>query len=203
MNVFGFNDDLGPLQDDRIIIQNPAENAKYSLVERPKYLLQFDYKDSENDFLFKMSKLEAKKTTNILFMLLVLNKLIIIGDILEHGSIEFSIQFMSVFPIFILELLLLYKLNNPTREGVNFWTGVLGIYGVIVLVVLMSLEMKYLNNWSRAGFNELLFETTMSLLFFMRNIFLRQFILIYLAYFSVTIAFCSIWVDEVFQYQTL
>lgn len=39
MNVFEFNDDLGQQLDDRLIIQNPTENAKYNLVERPKYLL--------------------------------------------------------------------------------------------------------------------------------------------------------------------
>lgn len=38
MNVFSFNDDLGIL-DDRVIIQNPTENARYNVVERPKYLL--------------------------------------------------------------------------------------------------------------------------------------------------------------------
>ena len=47
MNVFGFNDDLGANLDDRIIIQNPTENAKYNLVERPKYLLQFEGVESE------------------------------------------------------------------------------------------------------------------------------------------------------------
>ena len=39
MNVFGFNDDLGPLLDDRLIINNPTENARYNVVERPRYLL--------------------------------------------------------------------------------------------------------------------------------------------------------------------
>ena len=56
MNVFGFNDELAVNLDDRIIIQNPTENAKYNLVERPKYLLQFEQSESESEFLFKISK---------------------------------------------------------------------------------------------------------------------------------------------------
>lgn len=45
MNVFGFNDDLN--LDDRLIIQNPTENQIYNLVERTKFLLFFDMKDTE------------------------------------------------------------------------------------------------------------------------------------------------------------
>jgi hypothetical protein len=56
MNVFGFNDDLAANLDDRLIIQNPTENAKYNLVERPKYLLHFEGVESEIEFLFKISK---------------------------------------------------------------------------------------------------------------------------------------------------
>lgn len=85
MNVFGFNDDLGANLDDRIIIQNPTENAKYNLVERPKYLLQFEGSESEQEFLFKISKQEARKTCLILILLMILNKVIILGDILEIG----------------------------------------------------------------------------------------------------------------------
>ena len=65
------NEDTG-----RLIIQNPTENAKYNLVERPKYLLQFEGVESESEFLFKISKQEARKTTIILILLLILNKLI-------------------------------------------------------------------------------------------------------------------------------
>lgn len=45
MNVFGFNDDLN--LDDRLIIQNPTENQIYNLVERTKFLLVFEFKDTE------------------------------------------------------------------------------------------------------------------------------------------------------------
>ena len=47
MNVFGFKDDLDASLDDKMIILNPTENQIYNLVERPKYLLSFDLKDSE------------------------------------------------------------------------------------------------------------------------------------------------------------
>ena len=56
MNVFGFSDDLGPQLDDRLIIANPTEYAKYNVVERPRNLLMFEARDSENEFLYKISK---------------------------------------------------------------------------------------------------------------------------------------------------
>ena len=183
MNVFGFNDDLGANLDDRLIIQNPTENAKYNLVERPKYLLQFEGVESESEFLFKISKQEARKTTTILILLLILNKLIIMGDILEIGQFTITPQFIAMFPIFMLEILLIYKLNNPVKQQINFWTGVLSIYGIMVLIFLISLEIKYIGiNWQRAAFNELLLEMTLSFFFFMRNIFLRHFVITYIMY---------------------
>lgn len=118
MNVFEFNDDLGQQVDDRLIIQNPTENAKYNLVERPKYLLTFENKESENEFLFKISKMEAKKTSYIMIVLCVLNKLIIIGDQIETQVFSVSSQFIAMFPIFIIELVLIYKLNNPKKEQI-------------------------------------------------------------------------------------
>ena len=50
MNVFGFNDDLN--LDDRVIVQNATDNQIYNVVERPKYLLQFEQRDLEQDFLY-------------------------------------------------------------------------------------------------------------------------------------------------------
>ena len=80
MNVFGFNDDLN--LDDRLIILNPTDNQIYNLVERPKYLMSFELKDSEQQFLYSISKQEAKKTTMYLALLILLNKIVIFGDIL-------------------------------------------------------------------------------------------------------------------------
>lgn len=80
MNVFGFNDDLN--LDDRVIIQNATENQVYNLVERPKYLLAFELKDSEQEFLYTISKQEARKTTMYLALLIMLNKIVIFGDCL-------------------------------------------------------------------------------------------------------------------------
>jgi len=78
MNVFGFNDDLN--LDDRIIIQNATENQTYNLVERPKYLLQFELREAEQEFLYTISKQESRKTTIYLAQLILLNKIVIFGD---------------------------------------------------------------------------------------------------------------------------
>jgi hypothetical protein len=80
MNVFQFNDDLN--LDDRLIIQNPTDNQIYNLVERPKYLISFELKESEKDFLYSISKQESQKTSIYLGLLLLLNKIAIFGDIL-------------------------------------------------------------------------------------------------------------------------
>ena len=142
MNVFGFNDDLN--LDDRLIIQNATENQIYNLVERPKYLLSFDLKDSEQEFLYTISKQEARKTTMYLALLILLNKIVIFGDILQDGDFNFTVQFYVMFPIFLFEVILIYKLNNPTQDMVHFWTYMLLIYGIIVLGILLSYQAKYL-----------------------------------------------------------
>ena len=90
MNVFGFNDDLGTSLDDKLIILNPTENQIYNLVERPKYLLSFDLKDSEQGFLYYISCQEKFKTTVYLAQLILLNKIVIFGDILKDGVFEDS-----------------------------------------------------------------------------------------------------------------
>jgi hypothetical protein len=136
MNVFGFNDDLN--LDDRVIIQNTAENQIYNLVERPKYLLQFELKDSEQEFLYTISKQEARKTTMYLALLILLNKIVIFGDILQKGEFTVTVQFYAMFVIFIFELILIYQLNNPTLEMIQFWTYMLLLYGIIVLGILLS-----------------------------------------------------------------
>ena len=153
MNVFGFNDDLN--LDDRIIVQNPQDNQIYNLVERPKYLLSFELKDQEQEFLYTISMQEARKTTMYLAQLILLNKIVIFGDILQDGAFNAPPQFYLMFPIFALELTLIYKLNNPTPDYIHFWTYLLLIYGIIVLIVLLSYQAKYLGRWTIAAISPL------------------------------------------------
>jgi len=76
--------------------------------------LTFENKDLEQDFLYQISKAERKKTTIFLALLIILNKVVILADIIqEGGDFDFTFQFYFMFPIFIFELLLIYKLNNP------------------------------------------------------------------------------------------
>ena len=79
-----------------------------------------------------------------LALLILLNKIVIFGDILQDGIFEDTVQFYIMWPIFIFELILIYKLNNPTYEFCHFWTYMLLIYGIIVLIVLLSYQAKYL-----------------------------------------------------------
>ena len=73
-----------------------------------------------------------------LAQLILLNKIVIFGDILQDGVFEATVQFYIMFPIFVLELVLIYRLNNPTYEYIHFWTYTLLLYGIIVLIVLLS-----------------------------------------------------------------
>jgi len=43
-------------------------------------------KESEQEFLFTISRMEAKKTTIYLLLLIILNKIVIFGDTLQNGE---------------------------------------------------------------------------------------------------------------------
>jgi len=51
-------------------------------------LLSFELKDSEQEFLYTISKQEARKTTMYLALLILLNKIVIFGDILQDGEFK-------------------------------------------------------------------------------------------------------------------
>lgn len=107
-----------------------------------------------------------------------------------------------MFPIFFLELVLIYKLNNPSYEYIHFWTYTLLIYGIIVLIVLLSYQAKYLGRWTIAGFNELQIQLTLSLIFMMRNVLLRHYIITYSVYMSTWIIVVTIRAEK-FEYQII
>ena len=84
-----------------------------------------------------------------------LNKIIVLGDQLLDGAFSWTPQFILMFPIFALEIILCYKLNNPNEAEIYLWTALLHFYGLTVLGILLSLQLKYLGKWTQAGFNEL------------------------------------------------
>lgn len=153
MNLFGYNDDLN--LDDRIIIKNATDNNIYNVVERPKYLLQFEQKDLEQEFLYIISKKEAFRTSMFLVLLSLLNKIIVLGDQILDGEFKVTAQFVIMFPIFLMEVILCVKLANPRLDQIYFWTACFHLYSLLVLGVLLSLQLKYLGKWTQAGFNEL------------------------------------------------
>ena len=74
------------------------------------------------------------------------------------------------------------------------------IYGIIVLLVLLTFQAKYIGQWTRAGFNELQIQLTLSLIFFMRNVMLKHFMITYLVYMVCWIVFLVV-VAQQFYYQ--
>ena len=121
---------------------------------------------------------------------------------MQDGIFEDSPQFYIMFPIFFLELTLIYKLNNPSYEYIHFWTYLLLVYGIIVLIVLLSYQAKYLGKWTIAGFNELQIQLTLSLIFMMRNVLLRYYIITYTIY-IITWFIVVLLLAEKFEYQII
>ena len=107
-----------------------------------------------------------------------------------------------MFPIFMFELLLCYKLNNPEFSTIQIWTGILHLYALVVLGVLLSLQVKYLGKWTQAGFNELQIQLTITLIFMMRNVLLRHFIITYTLYMLSWILTVTVQSTE-FSYQII
>ena len=99
--------------------------------------------------------MEAKKTTIYLLLLIILNKIVIFGDTLQNGEFTMTPQFFLMFVILTFEVILIYRLNNPKQETIYLWTYMLLVYGILVLAVLLSFQVKYLGNWTLTGFNEL------------------------------------------------
>ena len=75
-------------------------------------------------------------------------------------------------------------------------------YGIMVLGILLSFQAKYLGQWAIAGYNELQIQLTMSLIFMMRNVLLRHYIITYTVYMFTWIVTVMV-LAEVFEYQII
>lgn len=158
-------------------------------------------REAEQEFLYTISKQEAHKTTSYLAQMILLNKIVIFGDMFQEKFTP-TFQFFLMFPIFIYEIVLIYKLNNPTLEYIYFWTYALHLYGIMVLGILLSYQAKYLGQWTIAAFNELQVQLTISLIFMMRNVLLRHYILTYTTYMVTWIATVLVVANEL-EYQII
>jgi len=56
------------------------------------------------------------------------------------------------------------------------------LYGITVLIVLLSYQARHLGEWTIAAFTELQIQLTLSLIFMMRNVLLRHYIITYTVY---------------------
>lgn len=63
INDDSFEDDVGgnilktnELKDDKQIVKSAAQNDRYNLVERPRFLISFELKDQEQAFLHSLLK---------------------------------------------------------------------------------------------------------------------------------------------------
>jgi hypothetical protein len=55
-------------------------------------------------------------------------------------------------------------------------------YGIFLLGFLLSYQAKYLGNWTYTAYNELQIQLTLSLIFMMRSVLLRHYIITYAVY---------------------
>lgn len=150
--------------------------------------------------MYIISKKEAFRTSLFLVLLCILNKIIVLGDQILDGEFSATPQFIIMFPIFVFEIILIIKLGNPKHDQIYLWTALFHSYSLAVLGVLLSLQLKYLGKWTQAGFNELQIQLTITLIFFMRNILLRHFIITYMIYMISWIVIVS-FLTKKFEYQ--
>jgi len=135
MNVFAFNDDLN--MDDRIIVQNPTENQIYNLVERPKYLMQFEIRESEREFLLHVTKSEQKRSLGYLLCLALINKVTIFANA-YYDEIWSDVVFWILLSCFVvIELILLTQYNNFTIDSAEYWKLGILVYFMLSMGTLL------------------------------------------------------------------
>mmetsp|Transcript_1511 Transcript_1511/g.2044 ORF Transcript_1511/g.2044 Transcript_1511/m.2044 type:complete len:94 (-) Transcript_1511:884-1165(-) len=86
MNVFGFADDLNA--DDRKIVKNQTENTTFRLVERPRFLMSFELKDQEDEYLLHLQSAEIKRTLRYLVLVALLSKAVYIWETFKSIQME-------------------------------------------------------------------------------------------------------------------
>mmetsp|Transcript_1513 Transcript_1513/g.2055 ORF Transcript_1513/g.2055 Transcript_1513/m.2055 type:complete len:94 (-) Transcript_1513:887-1168(-) len=86
MNVFGFADDLNA--DDRKIVKNQTENTTFRLVERPRFLMSFELKDQEDEYLLHLQSAEIKRTLRYLVWLVLFPKVTGFWEVFKSTQIE-------------------------------------------------------------------------------------------------------------------
>lgn len=84
------------------------------MVERPKYLLNFEHQDIEKQFLSYLFKEESRWTIILFIILQFIYKIIIGLDIFYTGEFYFSVQLIIAIPLLIYEYFLFQKIiSNP------------------------------------------------------------------------------------------
>jgi hypothetical protein len=89
INIFGIQEEELDWFNDTQILMNPSQNNQYKLVERPKYLLQFENHDIERDFNYQQFKFYMHYSKPILLASFLLNKVFILLQIWGDG-VSFS-----------------------------------------------------------------------------------------------------------------
>ena len=152
------------LKDDKQIVKSAAQNERYNLVERPKFLISFDLKEQE--YRFYASILQDNASTEIfqqvskaIFDLVVTEALC--WMVLNED--EIYIYIIVFFAVLLLEGLVLYNIYRIVNNYFMVWITIQFIGVVYTMFIFMLNGLKFqsllLKNTQQATFA--VFQTIM------------------------------------------
>lgn len=133
-------------KDDRVIAKNPSLNARYNLVERPRFLLQFELKDKENEYISVM--LRQNKGVNVAILAIKCFFDSLMSFSLAMKKFPLKIMWVSIFWIiayFCLQFVLNWRLErspNPESSGLLILQAGLNFAISMTLILIQNFLYK-------------------------------------------------------------
>ena len=117
-----FEDEIGgkilknnELKDDKQIVKQAAQNEKYNLVERPRFLFSFDLRDQENSFLHSLLRQNYSLEVFQLVSKLILDIVIVEALVYTYvGNDKYYFYFIVFLSHVTFEIALLYYMRKLT-----------------------------------------------------------------------------------------
>ena len=113
------------LKDDKQIVKSAAQNERYNLVERPKFLFSFDLKEQE--YRFYASLLQDNASTEIFQQISKIVFDLVVTEALCWmilGEDEIYIYIIVFFAVLLLEGLVLYNIFRIVNNYFMVWIAI-------------------------------------------------------------------------------
>ncbi len=131
-------------------MKNPTLNLRYKLVERPRFLLQFNLKENEQEFQQFVSKFYVWETIVFLSLKAIYDSVLLFSAGWRCYSPITVIQLSWVIPYFILSILLIRYLviSLPGKANLVFYSIVLvALYFTASMAILLATAIfSYVSN---------------------------------------------------------